>query len=186
MPILRNKANSGSRPGVPKAKCAKQTQTWVSWGIWGTGRRGRTKGKCVKQTQFAPQGPAGRGTNKANWAGANYAKQTQFLPLCRSGDRRSREGNRATSPRCPASGNKANSEQLGRGRSTREEAVMRNKPKLGRSWGIWAKGGRAGQFCQTKPIPGWSLAEPRDCCTNKANSRHGVKTGKGLADKELW
>jgi hypothetical protein len=143
----------------------------------------------VKQSQF-PGGQEGTGAGKTGLAGqGNHAKQSQSARLCRAGrDPRGvgRGADYATSPRCPASGNKANSEQLGRGRSTREEAVMRNKPKLGRSWGIWAKGGRAGQFCQTKPIPGWSLAEPRDCCTNKANSRHGVKTGKGLADKELW
>jgi hypothetical protein len=45
--------------------------------------------------------------NKPNWR-VGRAKQTQFLPLCRSGDRRSREAHCATSPRCPASGNKAN------------------------------------------------------------------------------
>ncbi len=33
----------------------QQTQTWASWGIWGAGRRGRTKGKCAKQTQFWPR-----------------------------------------------------------------------------------------------------------------------------------
>jgi len=33
----------------------QQTQTWASWGIWGAGRRGRTKGFCAKQTQFWPR-----------------------------------------------------------------------------------------------------------------------------------
>jgi hypothetical protein len=32
--IRRNKANSGSRPAVPRVKCAKQSQTWAGWGIW--------------------------------------------------------------------------------------------------------------------------------------------------------
>jgi hypothetical protein len=72
-PILPNKANSGSRPRVPRSemrqtnpipapyadpeigvpgrgKCVKQTQTWASWGIW-IMRRG-TRGKCAKRTQF--------------------------------------------------------------------------------------------------------------------------------------
>ena len=38
-----------------RSRLYKQSQTWAGWGIWGTGRRGRTKGKCAKQTQFGPR-----------------------------------------------------------------------------------------------------------------------------------
>ena len=39
----------------PPGNRAKQSQTWENWGILGEGRRGRTKGKCHKQTQFWPR-----------------------------------------------------------------------------------------------------------------------------------
>jgi hypothetical protein len=69
------------------ADCAKQSQTWASWGIGGTASAGAyrakqsqfaatprgTGRKCAKRTQFAPAGQAG-----GTVAGANRAKQTQF------------------------------------------------------------------------------------------------------------
>jgi hypothetical protein len=53
-------------------KYAKRSQAWEDWGIWGT----------------VPQG--GQWCDIASMP--RFGKQTQFLPLCRSGDRRSREG----------------------------------------------------------------------------------------------
>ncbi len=49
----------------------------------------------AKQSQFAGTAPGrawDRGVSSGAGAPAYGAKQTQFLPLCRSGDRRSREG----------------------------------------------------------------------------------------------
>ena len=48
-PILRNKANSASRHGLSRTKCAKQSQTWANWGIWGTGVE---QANPAKQSQF--------------------------------------------------------------------------------------------------------------------------------------
>ena len=42
-------------PRPCQADYAKQNQGWENWGIWGTGRRGRAKDKCAKQTQFWPR-----------------------------------------------------------------------------------------------------------------------------------
>ncbi len=49
-------------------------------------RRG-TRGECAKRSQFRRRGAGRRGGGR--WV---LYKQTQFLPSCRSGDRRSREG----------------------------------------------------------------------------------------------
>jgi len=63
-PILRNKANfqeEGSRrqgAGIRgPTLCAKQSQTWVRWGIWAATWRG---GFCAKQTQFGGAGARGK------------------------------------------------------------------------------------------------------------------------------
>ncbi len=68
----------------------------------------------AKQTQFSERCPVGRSwraeerRGRDPIAGAYHAKQTQFLPLCRSGDRRSREGRlcktKPISPPEPGSG----------------------------------------------------------------------------------
>jgi hypothetical protein len=90
---------SGSRTDARRPNCAKQSQTWVGWGIWGPERG--TRARCAKQTQFPVRpvgtGPRARGAivqNKANlrprarkWArgrdrqvppGSHCAKQTQL------------------------------------------------------------------------------------------------------------
>jgi hypothetical protein len=69
--------------------CAKQTQ-------FRRADRAGPAGPQYKQSQFAAvqtnpiRGHGGRG--EAGEARGDCAKQTQFLPFCRSGDRRSREG----------------------------------------------------------------------------------------------
>jgi hypothetical protein len=56
-PIVRNKPNLAGRVGLRRAKCAKQSQTWAGWDIWGTPCQG--EGDCTKRTKFP--GSAGRG-----------------------------------------------------------------------------------------------------------------------------
>jgi hypothetical protein len=74
-----NKANSGSRPGVSRAKCAKQSQTWALWGIWGSAHPGSLS---CQTKPIRPALPGGMG--------AGRTKQSQFSPRCpgetRSGD----------------------------------------------------------------------------------------------------
>jgi hypothetical protein len=103
------------------------------------------------------------------------AKQSQFLPLCRSGDRRSREGKLCeTKPNlgwlgylgADAMGGQSCETKpiwkgVGRGRPTHEESIMRNKAKLG---SIGVSGERVvilcgatspeSGTCKTNPIPG--------------------------------
>jgi hypothetical protein len=100
----------GNRPGLG-ANHAKQSQTWAGWDIWGMVRQGGAN--CAKQSQLAAERREGQvlhgkrvmvnwtrkrlPRNKPNswrWREGLY-KQTQFRLLCRSGDRRSRETNRA-------------------------------------------------------------------------------------------
>jgi hypothetical protein len=65
-----------------RAICAKQTQTWASWGIWGDGAPGRANG--AKRTQFCDRGfrtDLRRESTCSLPPGprrANCAKRTQF------------------------------------------------------------------------------------------------------------
>jgi hypothetical protein len=98
-------------PSQPGADCAKQTQSGgASWRT-GTDYAKRTQSgaaRAVPAGQFCQTKPipaVGRGCQ-----GAKCAKQTQFLPLCRSGDRRSREGQmRQTNPSLGKMGHLGNS-----------------------------------------------------------------------------
>jgi hypothetical protein len=76
------------RPGLRRPNCAKQSQTWAGWDIWGTACQ--RKGDRAKQSQFTPArpevgarpgpgGPAGVPLCKTNpiWR-ADCAKRTQF------------------------------------------------------------------------------------------------------------
>jgi hypothetical protein len=59
--IAPNKANSGCYAdpeiGVPgRANCAKQSQTWTNWGIWGMTHRGVY---CAKRSQLPEAGHRG-------------------------------------------------------------------------------------------------------------------------------
>jgi hypothetical protein len=56
MPIVQNEPNLAGRAGSRRAKCAKQSQTWAGWGIWGPAR-----GKPIVQ-------------NEANFAGSLKCK----------------------------------------------------------------------------------------------------------------
>jgi hypothetical protein len=69
-PIGQNKANFGESEHAWRPNCAKQSQTWAGWDIWGTPCQGG--GNRAKRTQFGP-GQASRAM-----AGANRAKRTQF------------------------------------------------------------------------------------------------------------
>jgi hypothetical protein len=97
--------HAGLLPRPRRSDCAKQSQTWTEWGTWGMhqggilcetkpipGELGVGRGpSCqTKPISGTVGGPGLGGTNKPNWAGqsrpwrAECAKQTQFLPLCRS------------------------------------------------------------------------------------------------------
>jgi hypothetical protein len=114
-------------PSQPGADCAKQTQSGgASWRT-GTDYAKRTQfgaARAVPAGQFCQTKPipaVGRGCQ-----GAKCAKRTQFLPLCRSGDRRSREGQmRQTNPNLSKLGYLEN--------ETRDEGQMRKtNPVSGR------------------------------------------------------
>jgi hypothetical protein len=150
-----NKANSGSRPGVSRAKCAKQSQTWVLWGIWGTAHPGslscQTKPICQRcRAGWRPVVP-----NKANSAraarrdtvwrrGSGSVVQTKPIPAARIPHRSTilsfrPDTDRATSPRCPASGNKPN--LVGADCAKRTQFATR----------LGGRGERT-RLCRTKPI----------------------------------
>jgi hypothetical protein len=73
--------SGGSRAGTPnlrRADCAKRSQTWAGWDIWGTARRGRPNG--AKRTQF-PATPGGMGL-EGRATRSKRAKRTQFGRAC--------------------------------------------------------------------------------------------------------
>ncbi len=115
--ILQNEPNSADRPGPRRAKCAKRTQ----FGPSRLGRAPSRRTKDAKQTQFSAaeiphhsniplfqrSNPMAIVRNKANWppgavGGDTPLFQYSIIPPFQS------YTVRATSPRCPASGNKAN------------------------------------------------------------------------------
>jgi hypothetical protein len=108
-------------------------------------RRSNRKGKCVVGRElWLIEHSIGPGKTKPIWAspagvrGVDYAEQTQFLLLCRSGDRRSREAEACETK--PISGT----------RPGRRGPIVRNEPNLARhGQGRVATGGR----CETKPVP---------------------------------
>jgi hypothetical protein len=135
-PILPNKANSGSRPGVPRAKCAKQSQTWAGWGIWGRARHGSVQTNPIRSGQMRQTNPIGRlriGDSLAacRLGRGKCAKQTQF----------------AATPVCT---NKPNSRlrRAGRGprrRGTRDKCAKRSQSvnrgsRIGGTPGAWCLG----------------------------------------------
>jgi hypothetical protein len=96
-PIVQNKANFGESGWGPRAKRAKQSQTWEGWRMWASAvGQPRRKVERAKQTQFSAV-PRGTGFRRQ---GMLY-KRTQLVPLCRSGDRCFREGQSCeTKPIC--------------------------------------------------------------------------------------
>ena len=95
---------SSVKSGKPGAKSRESSYFKLYASHFKLGRRPFVRneanfGRCGHRAPIIPifhhSNPLPMVRNKANWAGANHAKQTQFLPFCRSGDRRSREGNRA-------------------------------------------------------------------------------------------
>jgi len=83
--------SGGSRAGTPnlrRADCAKRSQTWAGWDIWGTARRGRPNG--AKRTQF-PATPGGMGL-EGRATRSKRAKRTQFTRRYPAG--RARRGTR--------------------------------------------------------------------------------------------
>jgi hypothetical protein len=155
-------------------------------------------------------GPDGRGEAGGARGGSDCAKRTQFPRASRNGRRPGTPEaqqppgvDRATSPRCPASGNKANLER------TQMEANALQSKGLGRFCA-------EGRPCETNPIcaairdqrtdnrpPSPCPLEqqrPADCakrnpilgcpgaapiCTNKANFAGSVGSGKCFPEKEL-
>jgi hypothetical protein len=142
-----------------------------------------TLGFCAKQTQFGSrqgegQVVCGKGVmteqtckehwkNKANsrpgseWARAgavDCAKQTQFGPGREGTDagRASGGADHATSPQCPASGNKAKLGQDGAsgGRCIRRGRFCKTKPIFRFRIADWARTRQDARSCETKPIPG--------------------------------
>jgi hypothetical protein len=80
-PLRETKPIPGSagRDGGPRGKCAKQSQTRASWGIWGTGRR-RDEHRAIAPNKpnlarVASQGPG--------WPGEPAeARRRQTKPIC--------------------------------------------------------------------------------------------------------
>jgi hypothetical protein len=131
LPDLRVPAvsNRATAPRCP-VSFRQQTQTWAPWGIWGTVSR-----VLYKQTQFGgtPATACRLGlvwavcTNKPNSGGEGEAGapagercETKPIPGRSAGTsgpvvqtKPIRRVDRATSPRCPASGNKANFHRSG-------------------------------------------------------------------------
>ncbi len=79
---------------------------------------------------------------RRRWLRSHCAKQSQFPPPCRSGDRRSREGAHAKQSQFPAAPG-------GPGPGTRRPGACTTKPNF--PAGRW--GQRRTQACGTKPIP---------------------------------
>jgi hypothetical protein len=118
------------------------------------------------------------------WVVGNYAKRTQFSevkcakrsqsPAMPAG--RGTRSKCATSPRCPASGNKAKPGQAG---------CLGDRTAVGRAQGKCAKQSQFGPGSQTGArVAG--RARRGTTAPNKANSRRGKKKGKCLAGKDLW
>jgi hypothetical protein len=125
-----NKPNLGCPAARRGVAVNKQSQTWASWGIWGPMPR-----VLYKQTQFGgtPATACRLGlvwavcTNKPNSGGEGEAGapagercETKPIPGRSAGTsgpvvqtKPIRRVDRATSPRCPASGNKANFHRSG-------------------------------------------------------------------------
>jgi hypothetical protein len=152
--IMQNKPNSRAEP-LPLAPrpasltpggsdYAKQSQTWANWSIWGAGRRGRTKGKCAKQTQLGP-------------------RQSKGQVVCRKGFMVNRTGNRLRK-------NKANLRarpRTGVGRGVTGGAVAQAycaKQSQFLDCGLRIGGGPA-----AGRLPGDLLR--RACCTNKKQTQ---------------
>jgi hypothetical protein len=98
-----NKPNLGGPAGAGVDR-AKQSQTWVDWGIWGTGptarrpilpnkanlvcRPGPRWAKCAKRTQFRAERlvvrtkPIRGTTSPDGWAGATRGPVRQTNPIC--------------------------------------------------------------------------------------------------------
>jgi hypothetical protein len=109
--------------------------------------------RCAKRTQFAPDGPTRRGTNKANSA-ANRTKRTQFPgSVGRTGERNVR--NEAKLGRAGVSGDGAWGNLL---------CDIASMPRFGKQTQFAAKPGGTGdeeQMRKTNPIsdgPGWGKA----------------------------
>jgi len=110
--------------------------------------------------------------NKANFpGGAGLAgrgvsyKQTRFLPSCRSGDRRSREGNRAKQTQsAPGAKNRWGKPHPTCGCN----CAKQSQTWVG--WGTWRMHHR-GISCKTKPISGEPGGRGQPIVSNKANSR---------------
>jgi hypothetical protein len=146
-------------------KCAKRTQS--------AARRTIRRANCAKRTQFRQRGKSGKCfTGKELWRIAHPTRFGKTKPIVQ---------------------NEPNSEQLGRGRRSHEETIMRNKAKLGHSGvpgrrhtgqsllrktnPIWPAGpggrglegrGRRGQMRETNPIrPGVGGTPTSEKCKTK-------------------
>jgi hypothetical protein len=125
LPVVRNHGQDAHATATPDGLATSLPETWAN---------------LAKQTQFARRGRVGRGLGDPG-RGVLY-KQTQFLPLCRSGDRRSREGKSCeTKPilrlRIADSGQPCGGTPL---RAAGPGPVVQTNP-------IWR-----GQMCETNPI----------------------------------
>jgi hypothetical protein len=78
----QNEPNFEQPDRNPEANCAKQSQTWEGWGIWGTARQGgllcETKPIVQNEPNFA-RAP-GNGRRRSGQPRAKRAKRTQLDP----------------------------------------------------------------------------------------------------------
>jgi hypothetical protein len=133
------------RPGSQgtRCDCAKQSQTWAPWGIWGTRRR--PQGKCAKQTQLCETNPIW--PLRHPQLGDFCAKQSQFGP---AGGQPGLLGGENVQ-------NKANFCPSGR-RETRAVALCAKQTQFAPRAQEWARAAETGKLpqgrlCQTNPIP---------------------------------
>jgi hypothetical protein len=163
---MRTRADEFTNGGARRAKCAKRTQLPEAGHRGGVRRYRAGRTWAAVQTNPIERVPSLRCEvqNKANLGrratGGRLSKQTQFGPAWAGpGSGRTKD---ATSPRCPASGNKANSRQSRRGLGMGgplpppySPGPWRQTNPISIPMPIRRSAFPGDQLCETKPIPHW-------------------------------
>jgi hypothetical protein len=165
--IAQNEPNLAGRPGLQRPNCAKQSQTWAGWDIWGTTHQGGQS--C--ETKPIPGGPG--------WDGAAGAWDTGQMcktnPIRESGPVQAGGRSCETKPIWPRLGRTLTGERCetkpilparpgmgagGRGREEPRGPIVRNEAKFeqdgtseGRRVGE-ANCAKRSQFWQESPVRG--------------------------------
>jgi hypothetical protein len=136
-----------------RGKCAKQSQTWAGWDIWGTTRQ----------------------------EGANRAKQTQFARRCRVGRGLGGVGRGELCETNPISPERPGMGAGGRGREAPPGTDYAKRTQFGPAWAgpgpRWAKDAKRTQFRELaggwnthhSTIPSFHHSSPMPIVRNKAN-----------------